>query len=805
MSSILENRTRTTSELKSQATRARTVVRGVVQGVGFRPFIFRLATELGLSGGVCNTAQGVIIDAEGPRERLDELLLRIGAECPPHSFVQSLETTWLDPVGYSDFTILPSSDEGEKTALILPDIATCPECLREIFEPGNRRAGYPFTNCTHCGPRFSIIHSMPYDRQNTSMSTFEMCSECRAEYEDPRNRRFHAQPNACPVCGPHIEFWDRSGETICEKAEALERAVQAIKSGAIVAVKGLGGFHLMVRACDESAVQRLRTAKRREEKPSAVMFPSIEDVIAECELSAMEKRLLVSPEAPIVILRARSGPRRICRAVAPGNPNIGAMLPYTPLHHLLLARIGEPVVATSGNLTDEPICIDEREALQRLHDIADFFLVHNRPIVRHVDDSVVRIVAGRELVLRRARGYAPLPVTLRENLPPMMAFGAHLKNTVALARGHHVFLSQHIGDLETLEAANAHTRVGTDLQRLLDIAPEIVAADKHPDYFSTRVAHASGKRVVCVQHHYAHVLACMAENDLPAPVLGVAWDGTGLGTDMSIWGGEFLRISSKNFQRVAHLRTFPLPGGDQAIKEPRRAGLGLLYALYGEDAFSMTDVPTVRAFKPAELKSIRHMLKNGLNSPHCSSAGRLFDAVASITGLRQEVGFEGQAAMDLEFIIEQDDSDETYPITLTRLRGGKPHSSSNDSVPCPAHKSCEAYKNPQADAVLDWGPMIDKLISDMRAEIPVWGLAARFHNTLAEGITRVAEFVREEKVVLSGGCFQNKYLLEHTIDRLRSAGFRPYWHQRVPPNDAGIALGQIMAAPRDFYPPPPCA
>ncbi|MCX8107603.1 MAG: carbamoyltransferase HypF [Verrucomicrobiae bacterium] len=782
--------------------RARIVARGVVQGVGFRPFVFRLATELGVSGEVFNTAHGVVINIEGPKARLDDFLIRVGAECPPHSSIQSLETTWLDPVGYTDFVISPSDSSGEKTALILPDIATCAACVRDIFEAGNRRAGYPFTNCTHCGPRFSIIRTMPYDRANTSMSGFQMCAECRAEYEDPRNRRFHAQPNACPSCGPHVELWDAKGRPMRDGPEALETAAQMILEGAIVALKGLGGFHLMVLACDDAAVERLRVAKCREEKPFAVMFPSLEDVVEECEVSALEQRLLLSPEAPIVILRGRGVLKRVCRGVAPGNPNIGAMLPYTPLHHLLLARLGVPVVATSGNRKDEPICIDEKEAMGRLCGMADFFLVHNRPIVRHVDDSVVRVVGGRELVLRRARGYAPLPIMVMEKLRPTIAYGAHLKNTIALARGRYIFLSQHIGDLDTAEAVGAHVKVGQDLQRLLDITPEIVASDKHPDYASTRTARGSGKHVVCVQHHYAHVLACMAENDLPAPVLGVAWDGTGLGTDMSIWGGEFLRVTENSFQRVARLRTFPLPGGDKAIKEPRRAALGLLYELYGDKAFSMSDLPTIRAFKAGELKSLKQMLRNGINCPRCSSAGRLFDAVASLAGFRQHVGFEGQAAIDLEFAVEQDDSDDTYPIVLRWPSADQPAGASQH--PCPVHKACTAYEGTEHEIVLDWGPMLERLISDLRAEIPVWGVSARFHNTLAEGITKVAEYVREPKVVLTGGCFQNKCLLERTIDRLRSAGFKPYWHQRVPPNDGGIALGQIIASQRESYPEQPC-
>lgn len=806
MTPAVHNVVHARSEKPNSLARARVVIHGVVQGVGFRPFVFRLATELGLAGGICNTAQGVVLDVEGPGPQLESLLARLPAERPQHSSIQSLETTWLDTVGYTDFSIWPSDEDGQKSALILPDIATCSECVRDIFEPGNRREAYPFTNCTHCGPRFSIIRELPYDRHNTSMAGFVMCPECRKEYENPRDRRFHAQPNACPVCGPHLDLWDATGRPLTTKGEALAMAIRAIRDGAIVAVKGLGGFHLVALARDETVVERLRTAKHREEKPFAVMFPSLEDVVAECDVLPVEQRLLTSPEAPIVLLRRRAGRRNLCAAVAPANPYVGAMLPYTPLHHLLLAGVDAPVVATSGNITDEPICIDEHEAVQRLAGIADFFLVHNRPILRHVDDSVVRVVAGRELILRRARGYSPLPVMLRESVPSAKAVGAHMKNTVALSRGRHVFVSQHIGDLETAEALAAHKKVGADLERLLEIQPEVLAADMHPDYASSREARKTGKPLVCVQHHYAHVLACMAENDLPAPVLGVSWDGTGLGTDANMWGGEFLRITTRSFERVGHLRTFPLPGGDKAIKEPRRAALGLLYALYGEDAFAMKDLATLKAFTPDELYVLRRMLRNGINTLLSSSAGRLFDALASLTGLRQKVGFEGQAALDLEFAIENDDSDEAYPIALHKPRSHSSPKNHEMVPPCPAHDNCEAYKQRPTGVVLDWGPTIDRLLSDLRAGIPVWGLSARFHNTLADGILKVAEHVRQKRVLLTGGCFQNKYLLENTIERLRSAGFTPYWHQRVPPNDGGIALGQIVAVARELPPPPPsCA
>ncbi len=788
-------------------TRLRFAVRGVVQGVGFRPYVFRLATELGLTGWVNNSPAGVTIEVEGPAARVREFHVRLAPGRPAHSSIQSLEATHLDPLGYDAFDIRPSETAGALETLVLPDIATCPECRAELFDPRNRRHRYPFINCTHCGPRFSIVRRMPYDRPNTSMAGFPLCPACAAEYRDPRDRRFHAQPNACPVCGPHLELWRPDGAVDATHDDALRGAVEALRSGAIVAVKGLGGFQLLALAADASAVRRLRQRKRREAKPFALMFPDLDAVVATCEVSELERRLLESPEAPIVLLRRRRDPaslpgeRAVAADVAPGAPCLGVMLPYTPLHHLLLADLGAPVVATSGNVSDEPICIDEREALERLGGIADRFLVHNRPIVRQVDDSIVRVVLDRELVLRRARGFAPLPVTVAEDLPSILAVGAHLKNTVALARGRQVFLSQHIGDLATAPALDAFRRVVGDLQELLAVAPDVFAADAHPDYASTREARRQDKHVICVQHHYAHVLACMAENNAGAPLLGVSWDGTGYGVDETVWGGEFLRITPESFERVGHVRCFRLPGGDRAVREPRRAALGVLYTHFGEAALGRSELPSVGAFTAAELKTLRPMLRSGLNTPLTSSAGRLFDAVASLLGLRQVVGFEGQAAMDLEFALEGDESDVSYPVSL-RDPASLSAAEGNGRPACPVHADCHALAGTAPRFVLDWGPMLEALLVDLKHRVPVWEISAKVHNTLAEGILLAARAVGEPRVVLTGGCFQNRYLLERTIERLRAEGFHPYWHQRVPPNDGGIALGQVMAAERALRPPP---
>jgi hydrogenase maturation protein HypF len=528
-----------------QYRRLRISIRGAVQGVGFRPFIYRLASESRLAGWVNNSSRGVIVEVEGSEEQLQSFLLRIDREKPPRSYIQSLESSFLDPAGYTRFEIRESDDTGEKSVIVLPDIATCSECLQEIKDPSNRRYQYPFTNCTNCGPRFTIIEALPYDRPNTTMKRFEMCGKCLAEYENPLDRRFHAQPNACPACGPHIELLSGDGTVLGSHHEALFKTSAALADGSIVAVKGLGGFHLMADARNNAAVRRLRERKHREEKPLALMYPTLESIRADCEVSDLEQRLLGSPESPIVLLRRKpaiGNPQSPSSLIAPGNPYLGVMLPYTPLHQLLMSELGFPIVATSGNLSDEPICIDEHEALGRLKEIADLYLVHNRPIIRHVDDSIVRVMMGRELVLRRARGYAPLPVQLSRPAVPALAVGAHLKNAIAASTGDDIFISQHIGDLETREAFDAFERVIHSFRQMYELELEMVACDKHPDYLSTQFAKQCGLQVVTVQHHYAHILSCMAENQLQEPVLGVSWDGTGYGPDGTVWGGEFLHV-----------------------------------------------------------------------------------------------------------------------------------------------------------------------------------------------------------------------------------------------------------------------
>jgi hydrogenase maturation protein HypF len=828
--------------VRTKRKRLKIIVRGAVQGVGFRPFVYRLATELELNGWVSNTAQGVFIEVEGSSDLLREFRLRIERDKPAHALVQSIESLFLDSVGYDAFEICESEEGGAKTAFILPDIATCRDCLDEILDPNNRRFRYPFTNCTNCGPRFSIIEALPYDRANTSMKKFAMCDECEREYHDPLDRRFHAQPNACPTCGPQLQLWSEDGEPIAMRQDALRYAAEAVRAGKIVALKGLGGFQLIVDARNDAAVLPLRERKHREEKPFALMYPSLEAIRADCEIAKLEQRLLLSPEAPIVLLVGRDRPARrasfqgrlmsgspqrrtrdrrsldaLAESVSPRNPNLGVMLPYSALHHLLMRELNFPIVATSGNLSDEPICIDEREALQRLHAIADVFLVHDRPIVRHVDDSVVRVMCGREMVLRRARGYAPLPISVgrhcqapnkgvsqngaggsrapwtggsldrasggeRVKRPTILAFGAHLKNTIALKVDDNVFLSQHIGDLETKQAYVAFRRAAADLPRLYDASIDTVGCDLHPDYLSTKQADDFAGRAgsplpaadgahgvtrptkISVQHHFAHVVACMAENGIEPPVLGIAWDGTGYGLDATIWGGEFLLAKPDgSFERVAHLRPFLLPGGDRAIKEPRRSGLGLLYEIFSEGAWDFSQLFT--GLSEQEKLLLRQMLEKKINAPLTSSAGRLFDAVAALTGLRQRASFEGQAAMELEFARREGVRD-AYSFVV------------KDGTPM----------------VVDWEPAIRELLSDVGKREDVGAIAAKFHNGLIEAAVDVAEKVGERKIVLSGGCFQNRYLTERAVERLREEKFHPYWHQRIPPNDGGIALGQAVAA-----------
>ena len=725
--------------VSSAAKRLRITLRGAVQGVGFRPFVYRLATEMSLTGWVLNSSSGLVVEVEGPAEQLAIFQQRLESERPKASVVIARESAWLHVEGSTRFEIHKSDTDTGKSVNVLPDLATCPECRAELLDPNNRRFRYPFTNCTNCGPRYTIILDIPYDRPNTTMRDFVLCAACREEYENPANRRFHAQPNACPVCGPKLDG------TVAETAAALRR-------GEILALKGIGGFQLLADARQPAAVARLRQRKHREEKPFALMMPSLEAAREYCLITPAESELLESQAAPIVLLQPKPG-SDIAWNVAHCSPYLGVMLPYSPLHHLLMRECNFPLIATSGNRSDEPIAISNDEAEVRLKDIADRFLMHNRPIVRPCDDSVVRLTRGKAGILRRARGYAPLGIHVNRELPPVLAVGGHLKNTVAIAVGRDVFLSQHIGDLETLEARHAFERAIDDLCRLYSFTPQAVVCDLHPDYASTHWAENSGLPIIRVQHHQAHVAACAAENAIEGPYLGISWDGTGYGLDSAIWGGEFFRVEDGRYERVAHLRPFPLPGGDAAVREGWRSAASLKFQVLGAESLQSTSDTSTKS--GLDLPKIRHMLERGINVVPTTSVGRLFDAVASISGLAQRNRFEGQAAMLLENEIGALRTDEAYPL--------------------PAG---------------DWGALIRAVVKDTHAGVSVALISARFHNALVNWIVEVAEQVALKQVVLSGGVFQNRYLTERAAAVLESRGFEVFTHHQVPPNDGGIALGQ---------------
>jgi hydrogenase maturation protein HypF len=735
---------------KSTIQRLRITLRGAVQGVGFRPFVYRLATEMSLTGWVLNSSSGLVVEVEGPDDELRRFEKRIESERPRASVITARESEWIAVEGSTRFEIHVSESESSKSVNVLPDLATCADCHKELLDPANRRFLYPFTNCTNCGPRYTIVVDIPYDRPNTTMREFVLCPQCREEYENPANRRFHAQPNACPLCGPKLDG-------------AIADAAQALRNGEIIALKGIGGFQLLVDARQPAAVARLRQRKHREEKPFALMMPSLEMTRQYCEIAPAEAELLESQAAPIVLVRPKPN-SDLAGNVAHCSPYLGVMLPYSPLHHLLMQQCGFPVVATSGNRSDEPIAIANDEAATRLKDIADHFLMHNRPIVRACDDSVVRLTRKRAGILRRARGYAPLGIRVNRELPPVLAVGGHLKNTVAIAVGRDVFLSQHIGDLETLEARQAFERAIDDLCCLYSFKPRAVVCDLHPDYASTQWAEKSGLPVIRVQHHQAHVAACAAENHVEGDYLGVSWDGTGYGLDGSIWGGEFFRVSGNQFERVAHLRQFGLPGGDAAVREGWRAAASLLFEVFGD----MGNTPSEAGKPRLEEKRIRTMLERNINVVPTTSVGRLFDAVSCIAGVARQSRFEGQAAMLLENEIDR----------------VSPHARNNDD---------EAYSLPQGN----WAPLIAAVVADQRAGVSAGIIAMRFHNALIKWIVEVAEKEVAEKmalkqIVLSGGVFQNRYLTERAAEQLESRGFVAYTHHHVPPNDGGIALGQAV-------------
>lgn len=724
-------------------------MRGAVQGVGFRPTVYRLADKLRLAGWVKNSSAGLEIEVEGNSEKLNHFLDRLKAERPRAAVVTAEEVSRIVTASCIGFEILPSEDIHFKTAAVLPDLATCPECLRELLDPTDRRFGYAFTNCTFCGPRYTILIDIPYDRSNTAMQSFALCPACRREYESPRNRRFHAQPNACPDCGPYL--WSIPGRAA--GPGALADAAEALARGEIVALKGVGGFQLLVDARNPSAVMRLRERKHRDEKPFAILMPSLASIHQYCVVSAAEEEMLVSQAAPIVLLHPKKG-HDLAPEVAKSSPHLGVMLPSSPLHHLLTQQYPFPIVATSGNRAAEPIAIENDEARDRLGEIADVFILHNRPITRPCDDSVARFSRGRLQILRRARGYAPLPVITPHDLQPILAVGGHLKNTVAIALGRQVFLSQHVADLDSAEARQAFERAIEDLCHLYRFEPKLVACDLHLDYASTQWALASGLPVVHVQHHHAHVAACAAENGIETNYLGVAWDGTGLGLDQTIWGGEFFVASRSGFERVTHLKPFHLPGGEAAIRDCSRSAASLVWETCGAEAAERVGGAAICV-----------MLERGINAPRTSSIGRLFDAVACLSGVADRNRFEGHAAMCLEFAVSDTPTNESYEIETINGIG-------------------------------DWRPMIQTMLSDKQMGLDAARIAAKFHNALANWIVTVALSTDVRHVVLSGGVFQNGYLTARAIELLEKHGFLVFTHHQVPTNDGGISLGQAVLAGR---------
>lgn len=764
---------------RDDLARQRLLVRGVVQGVGFRPHVYGLATRLGLAGFVGNDSAGVFIELEGPPAALATFQQELVAHPPPLAHIETVATTTLPPTGAHDFTIVQSEAQPAARTLISPDLAVCEECLRELFDPADRRYRYPFINCTNCGPRFTIVRDLPYDRPFTTMADFPLCPECRREYEDSRNRRFHAQPNACPVCGPQVEFRSGVGNREWGVGEAALRAAQRVLAGGgIVAVKGIGGFHLACDATNDHALQTLRERKGRVDKPFALMVRDVETARQIAHIDEAELTLLMSRERPIVLLRKREG-GPLSALVAPGNDHIGIMLPYSPLHYLLLNPPELPLptlcsplpilVMTSGNYADEPIVKENEEALEHLAGLADAFLLHNRPIHVHCDDSVIRVVDGHELPIRRSRGYAPFPVKLPFAVAPVLAVGGELKCTFCLAQDEHAFLSQHIGDMQNLETLQAFERAVAQMQAIFRIAPETIACDLHPGYLSTRWAeeHTGERALVKVQHHHAHIASVMAENgaDGSRPVIGFSFDGTGYGSDGAIWGGEVMVADYRGFRRAAHLKYFPLPGGDAAIRRPYRTALAALWAagVVWDDGLAPVATSTAE-----ERGIIRRQLETGLNTVPTSSMGRLFDAVAALAGVRQVATYEAQAAIEFEALVDEHE------------------------------RTAYHFEWQPNTGEFDATPLLHAVVADVRAGVADRVIAARFHHAVADLVLTVSLWLHKEEglnqVALSGGVFQNVTLLQQTLRRLRSTGFDVLTHRLVPPNDGGLALGQAVIA-----------
>ena len=773
------------SAIGSTIQRRRILIQGIVQGVGFRPFVYRQALRWGLVGFVLNNSLGVTIEVEGSSEALDRFQRTLREEAPPLARIDSLVTELITPCHDMVFVIAHSQAGTERHALISPDTAACNDCLRELFDPRDRRYHYPFTNCTNCGPRFTIIQDVPYDRDKTTMRVFPMCPACQSEYDDPLNRRFHAQPNACPVCGPQVQLLSWTNRPSSNE-DPIATAVQCLANGAILAIKGLGGYHLACDALNVEAVQRLRQRKNREAKPFALMVPDLETARRLCQVSEAEATLLQSRQRPIVLLNQLPG-NLVAPAVSPAYNTLGIMLPYTPLHHLLLHAFAATIapdrlavlVMTSGNLSDEPIAYQDDDAQERLASIAESMLTHNREIHMRCDDPVVRITASGEQLFRRSRGYAPEPILLSFDFPiPLLACGGHLKNTFCLGKGRQAFVSHHIGDLENLETLTSFCEGIEHFQRLFDIHPEAIAYDLHPEYLATKYAlDLDIPQKIGVQHHHAHIASVLAEHGLSGPVIGVAADGTGYGTDGAVWGCEIMEASLLGFERLAHLTYVPLPGGEQAVRQPWRMAAAYLAQAYG-DAFLELDIPFVHQLDRSKWRTLAQMIAKSINSPPTSSLGRLFDAVAALIGLRSEVLYEGQAAIELEMLAERYGPADIYPFALGERRNGTTGYSQG--------------------MLLQVAPMIRAIVSDIQQGLSLPQIANCFHRSIAELLAMACHQAREQTglnvVALSGGVFQNQLLLKQLMARLEEMAFQVYINRRVPPNDGGLSLGQIAVA-----------
>ena len=752
---------------------ARIIVTGVVQGVGFRPYVYKIAHFHGLHGWVRNTSGSVEIEVEGCEKNLKAFLVGLKEKAPPIAQIQDVKITYHSPKGYSSFTIEKSLGQEAEYQIISPDIATCQDCKSDIFSPSNHRFRYPFTNCTNCGPRFTIIKDIPYDRHLTTMSKFDMCPQCQQEYDNPSNRRFHAQPNACPSCGPALQLITQDGKQI-SCADVIRETTKMLNTGSIIALKGLGGFQLVCDATNRTAVNILRSRKQRPAKPFAIMLKDVAEIKKRCVVSPEEQSVLESPQCPIVLLKWLNN-TDIVYSVAPNLKHLGVMLPYTPLHHLLLNEVSKPLIVTSGNLSEEPIARDNNEALQRLSGIADYYLIHNRDISSCYDDSVCSVEKGKLQIIRRARGYAPFPIELPFLAKQVLACGAQEKNTFCLTKDNHAFLSQHIGDLESKETLVHFDNTINLYKKMFRINPEAIAHDMHPEYLSTKyaleISAEHNTPLFPVQHHHAHIASCMADNKLDCSVLGIALDGTGYGSDGTIWGGEFLMASYKGFRRLGHLEYAPMPGGVAAIRKPYRMALSYLFTLIGEDV-SLSGL-ALDKIDGSERELIKQQLHRKLNSPITSSCGRLFDAVAALLGFCKEIQFEAQASLELEMLAMETDTalQIPYPVTIVSENGVQ---------------------------IIKLGALFNIMIDEIKSNVLASSIAARFHVTLVDIITRMCILNSSDtgikQVALSGGVFQNRLLFRLVTEALEREKLEVITHNIVPCNDGGIALGQAVIA-----------